>query len=148
MPPSSFNWMQTSSLHCSGVELLCTGKQLPDFLPCNEGSGFCKQLFAALGAFLRPRGAEQIMMVATITWTALQTVEQLVCRWHFRHWPCNQINAACKVRPPQSCCRNCWSKGCPLGAPHAPLMCVWLPHGSEQPVTPVKENHAKWFAYS
>lgn len=74
--------MQTSSLLCSGVELLYSGKQLPNFLPSNEGSGFCKQFFTVLGAFLGPKGAEQMM--AAITWTALQTLEQLLCLWHFQ----------------------------------------------------------------
>lgn len=74
--------MQTSALLSSGVGLLCTGKQLPNFLPSNEGSGFCKQLFTVLGGFLGPGGAEQITIMATVTWTALQTVEQLGCLWH------------------------------------------------------------------
>jgi len=116
--------MQTSSLLCSGVGLLWTGKQLPDFLPRNEGSGFCKQLLVVLGAFLGPRGAEQIIIMATITWMASRTAEQPACLWHFRHWMCNQINSAHKVRPSQSCCSNCWREGCPLGAPGAPLVRV------------------------
>lgn len=85
--------MQASSLLCSGVGLLCSGKRLPNFLPCNEGSGFCKQLFTVLGAFLGPRGAEQIMVIATITWTALQTAKQLVA--------CGISGTGCAIRSMQ-----------------------------------------------
>lgn len=132
MPSSSLNWMQTSALLCSGVGLLCTGRQLPNFLPGNEGSGFCKQFFTVLGGSLGPRGAKQITTMATVTWAALQTVEQLGCLWH------SGAGGAVRSTQSQPCCHHCCGKGRHRvfpGRPRALLVCVWhLCRPSEQPV--------------
>lgn len=133
MPSSSLNWMQTSALLCSGVGLLCTGKQLPNFLPGNEGSGFCKQFFTVLGGSLGPRGAEQITTMAAVTWL-LCKLEQLGCLWH------SGAGRAVRSTKSQPCCHHCCGKGrhhASPGRPCALLVCVWHLCRSEYPVKQV-----------